>query len=144
MVDLSHIMSRKASEIEPPKALPTGLYLAQVEKVGDVREVGANKTPALDITLRLTQAIDVEVPGDVEFPRSVRHTLWLSEQSLFRTREFLESTLRIEAGNKTLGEMIQEMPNRMCRVEVIEKSYTPKGSDTPQMINEVGKTFALD
>ena len=144
MVDLSSIMSRPASDIIPPKPLPTGLYLAQCEKMSDPREVGANKTPAIDVTIRLTQPIDVEVPPDVEFPRSMRLTLWFSEQSLYRTREFLESTLQIEGGQRTLGEMLQDVPNRMLRVEVIEKSYTPKNSDTPQMINEIGKTFPVE
>jgi hypothetical protein len=142
-MDLSSILSKPAAEIEAPVPLPVGIYLGQVEKIGEVREIGQNKTPGVDFTYRLTQALDVELPPNVELPRSVRQTHWLSENALFNFRTFLEKTLLIEAGQKTLLEMMQEAPNRMFRVEITQKLYTNRNGES-SMINDVGKTFALE
>lgn len=143
-MDLGSILSKKAADLTPPVPLPQGLYVAQVEKFGDVREIGQNKTPGIDMTMRLTQPLDVEVPADCEFPRAMRMTHWLSESSLYRFKEFLTNTLGIEEGQKDLGEMIREATGRMFRVEVVQKAYTRKGASEPEMINDVGSTFALE
>jgi hypothetical protein len=144
-MDLSAILSKPASEIKPPEPMPTGLYMAQVEKMGDPREVNTKNGPApvIDLTIKVLQPLDVEVPPTVELPRSMRYTLWLGDNSLHMTRTFLESSLGIESGNKTLGEMLGEVNGRMFRAEVIEKAYTPSNGET-RMINEIGKTFAVD
>jgi hypothetical protein len=145
-IDLSSILSRPASTIEAPKPLPTGLYVGQIEKSLDPREINTKNGPTvvIDLLVKVMQPLDVEVPPDVELPRTLRHTLWLGENQLHRTRDFLEQTLKIEGGARTLGEMIGEVQGKMLRVEVTERSYVPQGSETPQMVNEVGKTFALD
>lgn len=144
-MDLSHIMSKPASEIKPPEPLPSGLYLAQVEKMADPREVNTKNGPApvIDLSIKVLQPIDVEVPATVELPRSMRYTLWLGDNSLHMTRTFMESSLGIEAGNKTLGEMLGEVVGRTFRAEVIEKMYTPANGEA-RMINEIAKTFALE
>lgn len=144
-MDLSAILSKPASEIKPPEPLPTGLYMAQVEKMAEPREVNTKNGPApvIDLIVKILQPLDVEVPPTVDLPRSMRYTMWLGENSLFMTRNFLESALGIEPGNKSLGEMIAEVPGRMFRAEVIEKAYTPQNGET-RMINEIGKTFAVE
>ena len=144
MVELSSILSKRASEVKPPVLLPQGLYVAQIEKWSDVREIGDKKTPGIDCTYRVSQPIDVELPSDVELPRSVRQTHWLSEISLHRFKEFLTNVLLIEEGQKDLAEMIRESSGRMFRLEIIQKAYTPKGKTEPEMVNDVGNTFPLD
>lgn len=145
-IDLSSILSRPASSIEAPKPLPTGLYMSQIEKQLDPREINTKNGPTVvvDLLVKVIQPLDVEVPPEVELPRTLRHTLWLGENQLHRTRDFLENTLKIEGGSRTLGEMLGEVTGKMLRVEVTERSYVPNGADTPVMVNEVGKTFALD
>jgi hypothetical protein len=144
-MDLSSILSKRASDIKPPEPLPTGLYLAQVDKMTEPREVNTKNgpMPVIDLMVKIMQPLDVEVPPTVELPRSLRYTLWLGENSLFMTRSFLETTLGIESGNKSLGEMISEVPGRMFRAEVIERAYTPQNGET-RMVNEIGKTFAVE
>lgn len=144
-MDLSAILSKPASEIKPPEPMPTGLYTAQVDKVEDPREINTKNGPTavIDLSIKVLQPLDVEVPPTVELPRTMRYTLWLGETSLHMTRSFLENTLGIEAGNKTLGEMLGEVHGRMFRAEIIEKAYTPKNGE-PRMINEIGKTFSLE
>lgn len=142
-MDLSSILSKPASEIEAPKPLPAGLYMAQVEKIGEVREVGQNKTPGIDFTYKLLQPLDVEIPPGVDFPRSIRKTHFLSENSLFRFKQFLEDTLKIDGSGRTLGDMLPEANGRIFRVEIVEQMYTPKNGE-PTMINNVGKEFAAE
>lgn len=144
MTDLSSILSKKAADVAPPVLLPAGLYIAQIEKWGDVREIGVNKTPGIDVTYLVTQALDVEVPAECEMPRRMRATHWLSENSLFRFKEFLTATLGIEEGQKDLAEMIRESNGRMLRLEIVQKAYTKKGASEPEMINDVGNTFPLE
>ena len=145
-IDLSSILSRPASTIEAPKPLPTGMYMAQIEKSLDPRGINTKNGPTvvIDLLVKILQPLDVEVPAEVELPRTLRHTLWLGESQLHRTRDFLEQTLKIEGGSRTLGEMLGEVAGKMLRVEVTERSYVPQNSDVPQIANEIGKTFALE
>jgi hypothetical protein len=146
IIDLSSILSRPASTIEAPKPMPQGLYVGQIEKALDPREINTKNGPTvvIDLMVKVLQPIDVEVPADVELPRTLRHTLWLGESQLHRTRDFLESTLKIEGGNRTLGEMLGEVQGKMLRVEVVEENYIPKGKDTPEVTNNIKGTFAID
>lgn len=143
MTDLSSILSKKAADVKAPVLLPAGLYIAQIEKWSDVREIGVNKTLGIDCTYLITQPLDVEVPADCELPRRLRATHWLSENSLFRFKEFLTGTLGIEEGQKDLAEMIRESAGRMFRVEVTQTAYTAKGKTEPEMINNAGNAFPL-
>ena len=122
------------------------MYVGQIEKQLDPREINTKNGPTvvIDLLIKVLQPLDVEVPAAVELPRTLRHTLWLGENQLHRTRDFLENTLKIEGGSRTLGEMIGEVQGKMLRIEVTERSYVPQNSDTPMMVNEIGKTFALD
>lgn len=141
-IDLSSILSKPASEVLPPKPLPNGIYLAQVLDYEFRPEVGQKKNPMIEFELNIVQPVDVE-PTECELPKKLRLTQWLTDASLFRFKEFLE-VLGIEGGQRTMMEMLPESKGRMCRVEIIQKPYTPAGSDTPQMINEVKKTFRLE
>ena len=145
-IDLSGILSRPAASIEAPKPLPQGLYVGQVEKALDPREINTKNGPTvvIDLLLKVLQPLDVEVPPDVDMPRTLKHTLWLGETQLHRTRDFLEHTLKIEGGSRTLGEMLGEVTGKMLRVEVTERTYLPQGADQPQIVNDVGKTFAIE
>lgn len=144
MTDLSSVLSKKAAELKPPVLLPAGLYIAQIEKWGDVREIGQNKSLGIDCTYLITQPLDVEVPADCELPRRMRATHWLTENSLFRFKEFLTGTLGIEEGSKDLAEMIAESTGRMFRCEITQTAYTPKGKSEPEMINNTGNSFPLE
>lgn len=142
-VDLSSILSKPASDIEPPKPLPNGIYIAQIESYETGRKAGEKQTPCIDFNLKVLQPTDVD-PSECELPKNIRHTLFVTEQSLFRLKDFLEGTLQIEGGHRTLAEMLPEARGRMLRVEVVQKAYTPRGATEPQMINNINKTFPLE
>jgi len=146
MVDLASIMGRTADTIKPPPTLPTGLYIAQVFKVGELRtvKVSGEERPVLDLSIRIIQALDVELPPTVELPIETRYTCWLDDKSLHQSLQFLGTALGIETGSRPLGAIFAEAPGKMFRVEMLEKPYTPRGSTEPVMVNNTGKAFPLE
>lgn len=144
-LDLSGILSRPAETVKEPIPYPNGTYLMVVESF-EGREVGEKKTPACDFTCRILQPLDVELTPDLQEQLNngtrMRLTMWLSENALFRFKEFLERDLQIEGGNRTLNEMLPESVSRQFKAEIIQETYTPKGGE-PRLINNIKRTAAL-
>lgn len=142
MVDLSKILSKPASDVQPPKPLPNGIYVGQVKDY-EAREIGEKKTPAVEFSIEILQPVDVD-PSECELPKTLRFVQYLTDNSLFRFKDFLEQTLAIEGGQRTLLEMLPEAKGRMLQVEVVQDTYTPRGADTPQLVNNIKRAFKFD
>lgn len=142
-VDLSSILSKPASEVLPPKPLPNGVYVLTVKDFDFRPEVGEKKNPMVSFDVEATMATDVD-PSECELPKKLKHDLWLTDNALFRFKQFLETDLAIESSNRTLSEMLPEAKGRMFRAEIIQKPYTRKGETEATMINEIKRTFPLE
>lgn len=140
---LSAILGKQASDVQPPVPLPNGLYVVQVTDYEYKAELGQNKNPALDFSFKVTTPVDVD-PSECELPKTMRNTFWLTEQSLYRLKDFLAETLKIESEGRTLEDMLPEAKNRMCQAEIVQAAYTPQGSDKPIQVNNFKRFFPLD
>lgn len=122
-VDFSKILQKQATEIEKPKPLPIGSYVAVNQKLPDFKGVGKNETPAAEFALVVLAPMDDVDPehlaayGDVK-GKSVRHRMFLTEGTEYRTKEELVNAFGIEEAGKNLGQMFNETINKQVIVKI--------------------------
>ena len=140
MTSFSDILNKRGDQIERPKPLPVGHYMAMVKGLPEQATIGKSSTPALVFILTIMSPLeDVDQQSLMECGgaagKTMRHTLYLQGKDEnaqkaveWRLRQFLEQ-LGCFSESKTLAECIQESPGRALRIEV---SHRP--SDDCQMI----------
>jgi hypothetical protein len=141
-VDLSALLSKPAADVAPPKPLPDGIYLFQVED-HEAKVAGQNNNTVLEVNVTCLQALEVSTPlEEGELPKKRRLSFWLTPDSLYRLKEFMEGTLQIEGGGKTLMDMVPEMKGRLFKGMVAQTTYTPKGKTESRIIDNITETYA--
>ncbi len=118
--NLADILSRPATEFEPPPPLPAGGYHCVVLTLPEEITSSKKQTPGYRFTLKILSADDdvdtdeLEEIGGVE-DKTIRNDIWVTPASAFMLRRFLEHC-GIEAEGKTLAEMLDEVPNKEVMV----------------------------
>lgn len=116
--DFRQLLSRVASEVERPQPLPPGTYTAVVKSFEPV-ESGQKKTPGIKVTCQLvapTEDVDLDQLEQVGGlaavqKRKVSTTYWLTEDSQFRLREFLEVACKLPVEGRSFAELLPETAN---------------------------------
>lgn len=143
-VDFSKILASQSETIEKPKALPVGTYLCSNLKLPEFKGLGKEETPAAVFTYTvLIPQEDVDPDALKEFGevkgKTLRHTLFMTEASLFRTKEAILAGFNIEEEGKTLGQIFNETINKQILVTV---KHTPNQQGT-DMFAEAEKIAAV-
>jgi hypothetical protein len=142
-VDFSKILQKQAAEIEKPIPLPVGTYLCNNPALPKFIELGQNKTPCAEFGLvALQPGDDVDAAQLAAVPnwkgKSIRHRMFLTEDSAFRTKEELVNVFGLEEGDKTLGQLFNETVSKQVWVTI---KHRPSDDGT-QMYVEVEKLAA--
>ncbi len=124
MANFQDILNKPAAEVEPPKALPTGTYLCLVDGAPEIAQRGKNNNYCAIFKLKPVQAqADVDqqslaetLNGSSLSEKKINHTLWITDDALWRLDQFLAEHLGIPKGTKTVGEMIPEAPGKQVVV----------------------------
>lgn len=110
-IDVSNLLGKRTSEIEKPKPLPIGNY-GWLIKGHEIVESSQKKTPGVQFTVQPFEAkddVDEDLLAEVKdpFQRNMRMTFWITEDSLWRLKEFLEM-LGLGGNDESLEELIPE------------------------------------
>lgn len=122
-LDFSKILAKQADQIEKPKPLPIGSYVAVNPKLPEFKGIGKNETPAAEFGLNIIAPMDDVDPehiaafGDVK-GKTVRHRMFLTEGTEYRTKEELKNAFGIEEDGKNLGQMFNETINKQVIVKI--------------------------
>ena len=141
MTSFSDALNRKADEIEKPKPLPVGTYVCTIPGPPEMKELGQQQTPAAIYQVRVVSPgpdVDSEAlmaMGGVQ-NKTLRLTFFLTEDALYRFRDFLVETLGIESNGRALGEMMPDSVNRMFNA-TIKHRPSPDGT---QLYAEIDRT----
>lgn len=124
------ILSRPAASIEKPKPRPLGTYYASVVGM-PVQRTLKDETNILDYKFKLTSVKALEDPDQIAATQELSSWAPLtkgffmnSEEAEFAHRQFLINTLGIEAGDKTIGQMVAESPGKQVLVTTKHRPYT--------------------
>lgn len=137
-IDFNKILTKQAATIEKPKPLPVGTYLTNNPQLPKFVGVGKNETPAAEFGLIILQPQDdVDMAALTEYGnwkgKSVRHRMFLTEASEYRTKEELCAAFALEEGDKTLGQLFNETINKQVLVKI---KHRPS-DDGSEMFHEV-------
>lgn len=142
-VDFSKILGKQAEAIEKPKPLPVGTYLCNNPQLPKFLGVGKNETPCAEFGLTILAPQDDVDPDDLQTygevrAKNIRHRMFLTEGTEYRTKEELVNAFGVEEAGKTLGQMFNETINRQVYVTI---KHRPS-EDGTEMYHEVEKLAA--
>jgi len=137
------LLDMAPSEIERPKPLPEGQYLCVIAGLPRFDKSSKKQTEFVEFTLKVVAAgedVDAEELAEIGgiADKTIRATYYLTENSLWRLKEFLEHCGIAEVG--TLGTMIDETQN--CQVIAYIK-HEPSNDGT-SVFGKVGKTASAE
>lgn len=119
MPDFSQILSKKVEQAEKPKPLPAGTYRFLV-KGHEFDESRQKKTPYVRFNVQpLAPESDVDPTVFDEFGglgklggKLLRAEYYLTDDAMYRLREFLEDALSLSCEGRSFGEVIPEAVGR--------------------------------
>ena len=132
-INFAEILGKQAAAIEKPKPIPVGTYLCINQKLPDFKGIGKDETPCAEFTFVIivpnedVDPADLQAFGEIK-GKSIRHRMFLTEKSEYRTKEELVKVFGIEEGDKTLGQLFNETVNRQLYVTV-KHTPTQDGTD---------------
>jgi hypothetical protein len=132
------ILSKPARDIEAPKPLPVGTYLAQIEPQFEIKKMGKQNTDVIEYKLRILQPYD-----DVDmssYPQGVtgitrRFRLWVTEDSQYRLKKFFIDTLGLDE-TKSISALIPEAVGLQLAVTI---KHRPS-EDGSTLYDEIDRT----
>lgn len=116
--NFSDLLNTDADSVERPKPLPAGSYLCTVKGLPEHGKSAKKQTPFVNFTLVPQQAMEdvdtdaLEEMGGLE-NKTIRGTYYLTENSLWRLKEFVEHC-GLDTSGKKLSELIEQTVN--CQV----------------------------
>ncbi len=135
------ILDRPADDVKPPPTLPQGPYLTILQGLPEQIESSKKKTPGLRFLHKIIAPLDgvdeealALIDGGV-VGKIVKNDLWLTEDSLFMLKQFLENC-GIDMSGKTITAGIDETPN----TEVVIFIKHDASEDGERIFAKVGKT----
>ena len=121
--DFAGILNRQSGDVERPKPLPIGEYLFKIKGLPNFDKSSKKGTPYVEFTCVPIEAQDSVYADDLEESLTRKSgkkqlqdmvqklTFYLTDDALFRLKEFMVNDLSIEEGDKTLQAMIDETAN---------------------------------
>ena len=139
MANFEEILNRPVSATKPPQPLPVGTYHCMVEGRPAREESSQKKTPCSVYKFKILspgpdvdaqQAADQQVVGKYITGQGPGAAFYLTEEALWRYRQFLEDHLGIDmSGDKTWAQAEEEVNGRQCYVK-IKHDISPDGTRT--------------
>lgn len=124
MANFQDILNKPMTEIDRPAPLPVGTYLCLVDGQGELAKIGKNNVDCINFKLKPVQAQnDVDQQALYEMlkgaglsEKSIRFRLFLTEESAWRAKEFLEN-LGLPEG-LSLREGFAQAPGKQVLVQI--------------------------
>lgn len=149
MANFQDILNKPASAIEPPKPIPPGTYLGIVDGQPEFAKIGKNQTDCVNFKVKLVQAQEDVSQDDLQTALTradgvakslgdIKLTVrqFLTEDSVWRLKQFLVDHLGIEDDGKSLGQMI---PETMGKQVLLTIGHRPS-EDGTQVFTDVKGT----
>lgn len=121
--NFSDVLNKKLDTIEKPKPLPIGTYYALINGAPEIKPRGQNNTLSAEFKFKILQpdedvnADDLEAAGGLKKEREMRFTLWLTEDALWRAKQFVENC-GVDDTNMSLSQALQSCVGCQVKVKV--------------------------
>lgn len=139
------LLDKPGSEIERPKPLPQGSYVAMVQGLPRFDKSAKKQTEFVEFTLKLVEAgedVDAdelkEMGGLVD--KTIKDTYYITEGSLWRLKDFLANCDLDADGDESLRELLEETPGKTIGIFIKHEA----SQDGTSVFARVGKTFKVE
>lgn len=139
------LLAKAPSDVEKPKPLPIGTYLCVVQSLPKQDKSTKKGTEYVEYTLNVLQAADdvdaeaLEALGGAA-GKTIRATYYLTENSLWRLKEFLVALGMDEADYESLGAMVDDSVGKQLLVTLKHTA----SQDGQAVFAEIGSVAAVD
>ena len=135
MVDMTNLLSRPASGVEPPKQLPVGQYLFRVTAV-NTKDAQGNPLVTQNGNAKVEFLVQAEAPIEVDqsslegivFPAKSRLVFVVTENSLYRLVAFLGDHLKLPKEEHAVSQMIDMSPGNVFRGTIVHVPSNQPGN----------------
>lgn len=139
------LLDKPGSEIERPKPLPQGSYVAMVQGLPRFDKSSQKQTEFVEFTLKLLSAqedVDADELKDLGglADKTIKATYYITEGALWRLKEFLTSCGLDADGDGSLRELIEETPGQQVGIFINHEA----SRDGTSVFARVGKTFKVE
>ena len=123
----SSVLDMPASDIERPKPLPVGSYVCVVQGQPRIDKSAKKQTEFVEYTLKLLEALDdvdadgLESVGGIK-DKITKVTFYLTENSVYRLKEFLEHCGVDMEEEGSLRQYIAEAPGKQVVAHIIHEA----------------------
>ena len=145
MVDFAALMNKPVEKAVRPPTAPAGHYLAGIvsHEFGTSTKKG---TPYCRFNFQLLAAQDdvdeeaLEEAGGVEFlnKKRMRYEFYLTDDAMYRLREFLEEALELNCSGRNFDEVVPESANMQVIIEITH-TLSDDGKETYANIDTFAK-----
>lgn len=139
------VLDMPASDIERPKPAPVGSYVCVVQGQPKIDKSSKKQTEYVEYTLKPLQALDDVDPDALKdwgglAEKTFRVTYYLTENSVYRLKEFLEHCgIEMEEGG-SLRQYIGEAAGQQVTVSIVHEA----SQDGETVYAKVKNTTAVD
>lgn len=138
MADFNAILNKNVDEAERPKPLPAGTYRMKIDS-HEFAESRLKQTPYCrvhlvpvepqdDVDAEQLEAVKAQVDGDLTRKR-VSSDFFLTEQAMWRLRNFMENVLELKTDGRSFAEVIPEMDGMTCLASITHQT-SQNGEET--------------
>lgn len=117
MANFAQLLRKPADEVKRPEALPDGTYFGTIQghEFGESKQ---KKTPYIQFNIILTHAGDgVDTEGLEPNGRKFRDTYYLTEDAMWRLKDFLEG-LGVNTEGRSFDELIPQTQGRSVMLDI--------------------------
>lgn len=131
MVDFTNLLEKKVDDVEAPALLPQGSYLMTIAQY-HTGESAQKKTPYVEFDLKISAPVEVEDQEALSKvknlqDKTLKAQFYLSEDSLFRLKDFLTKTgLPVEG--RSFNEILSEIAGAQV-TGIVSHRVNPNNSE---------------
>lgn len=134
--DFDSLLSQDMGDVEAPKPLPAGDYILTIKSYEMVKS-SRKGTPGITFYFRPTEAgedVDTEQLEEMGNwkEKNLRSSFWLTENSMFMIRRFLEEACGLDVEGHSLKELLPETVGQQVRGTVTQQ-HGDNGSFNPDV-----------
>ena len=143
MTTFSALLNKSMSDVERPKPMPQGSYVAMVQGLPRFDKSSKKQTEFVEFTLKLLAAgedVDAEALAEMGgiADKTIKDTYYLTENSLWRLKEFLVNLGMPE--DMSMQEAVEAAPGKQIGIFI---NHEPS-QDGQAVFARVGKTFVVE
>jgi len=142
--NFTDILNTPMGNIEKPKPRPVGTYIGVVTKAPEIKKIGQKETLAAIFDVKVISpgpdidASELAAAGGIG-ERHLRVTQFLTEDALWRLKNFLLALGIEDDARSTIGQLLSQVPGRQAMFKI---KHRPS-QDGSELYEEVDSVAAL-